>query len=473
MMLVCKIILTGTLRDAIEFGISAEDFTTSEAQAIYKRLLGVYQSTESSGSVIGPSLAKKEFPNLPWAQVDEHVTTEHLFHEVRKGRLSSMLSTTMVGAAQTLQTGDLQAAISQIKMCMQQIDGIEVSRNHDVYGAKGFERALQTYDRRKSGEDKGVMQWAWYELTKHAGPIMEDDYIIFYGRPKTMKSWLLLYQATEAVLGQNVPVTIYTKEMTPDNLYQRMASIVAEVPYGDARLGALVPVYEKKFREAMRFIIEELKQREKDNLLWVLSGKDMGGRDTISWLRSKLERYKPAACFIDGLYLMSPENQKLVKTNDRLQEVSRAARQMVLDLKVPILATLQANRKAAGHEKGEMDEIAMSDAFSQDCTAAIRTVKDKTKQPDGQQTISCVVAGSREWDLDGFRVYGEPSTNFNFHSYLDDSELAAIKAQDDAEAAAGEKKKGGRPAVVGGGRQGKASAEDIRKVADQFLEQTG
>ncbi len=466
-MLVCKIILSGSLRDAIEFGIGAEDFTTAEAQAIYKRLLTVYQSKESSGSVIGPSLAKKEFPNLPWAQVDEHVTMEHLFHEVRKGRLSALISTMMVGAGQTLGGGDLLGAISQIKTCMAQIDGIEVGRNHDLYGADGFERALRTYDRRKSGEEKGVLDWAWYELTKHAGPIMDDDYIIWYGRPKTMKSWLLMYQATEAVIAQNKKVVIYTKEMTPDNLYQRMASIVAEVPYGPQRLGALPPAYEKKFREGMVFIVDLLKQRAKEDSLWVLSGKDMSGRDTVSWLRSKLERYKPEVCFIDGLYLMSPENQKLQKTNERLESVSRAARQMVLDLKVPIICTLQANRKAAGHEKGEMDEIAMTDAFSQDCTAAIRTIKDKMeKDGDQTQTISCVVAGSREWNLDGFRVYGEPSTNFNFHSYLDERELSAIAAQDAEEAKAAKEKTNPR---LAGTKKTKPSADAMRQVAQDLM----
>jgi hypothetical protein len=87
MMLVCKIIQTGKMRDVLEFGLAPEDFTSPEARTMYERILSVYQRAESSGSVLGPTLAKEVFPNLPWTEVDEHVTVDHLCHEVRSNRL--------------------------------------------------------------------------------------------------------------------------------------------------------------------------------------------------------------------------------------------------------------------------------------------------------------------------------------------------------------------------------------------------
>ena len=429
MMLVCKLIKDGKLPDAIGFGITPEDFTTSEAQAIYRRLLTVYQHPESAGTVLGPTMAEKEFKNLPWGQVDPHVKLEFLLHEVRNGRLSAFISAQCVSTIKLLDQRDLHGAIAQMQTCLDTVRLVGTTRNYDTDGITGLTEAEALYDRRKSGEDGGVMAWPWWELTRQAGPVQNDDYIIYYGRPKTMKSWLLMYQAADAVLFQDIPILLYTKEMTVQNVFMRLASIIALVPYGSLRLGQLTPYYEKQFREGMEYLKERL--RKKADLLWVLSGKDMGGKDTISWFRSKVERYKPKAAFIDGMYLMSPENTKLVKTNERLESVSRSARQMVLDLKVPLICTLQANRQAAKHDKGEMDEIAMSDAFSQDCTAAIRTIRDKAKQPDGRGTVSLVVAGSREWDLEGLRVYAEPATDFSFCQYLDDKEVAKAKTQDE------------------------------------------
>jgi replicative DNA helicase len=788
MMLVCKIIQTGKMRDVLEFGLAPEDFTSPEARTMYERILSVYQRAESSGSVLGPTLAKEVFPNLPWTEVDEHVTVDHLCHEVRSNRLRVLFRMALAEAIPKLDGKDLRGAVSSISDALGAYHRIGDTKNYDMAGHDGFATALDIYDKRKKGLDPGVCHWAWYDVGALTGPIYDDDYIVLYGRPKNMKAlansaklltpsgwirngdvkvgdlvigsngmptrvlgvypqgkrpmfkvtmndggstrccgdhlwftqtrnerrrgssgsakitsemigtlkgedgqanhsipivkpvhfdhqkklaldpyvlgallggghlgpshititkpdmdllekvhgrlpfgarsqvgvwgsrcpsmvlhgihkavkslgllgkrahtkfipreyftasipdrlellrglldtggsvgpsgaeytfsstsaqlrdgvvelarslgalvtasiteakvytykgetleckplylasihffdrtvpvsissrlekvrrsegskearcrqivsiepdgeeeclciavdapdhlyvtddfivthntWCLLKQASACVFEQQVPTVIYTKEMTRDNVFQRLASIATEMPYGPVRLGGLDPIMEAKFRKDIAYFIEMLRKREKDNLLWVLSGKDMPGRDTISWFRSKVEKYKPKVAFIDGMYLMTPENSKLVKTNERLENVSRAARQMILDTKVPLFCTLQANRQAAKHEKGEMDEIAMSDAVSQDCTAAIRTIKDKVLDPDtGKHTCSLVVAGAREWNISGFRIFAEPSTDFSFQKILDDKEAQNVKATDDDESEKAKKKK--------------------------------
>lgn len=430
MMMIMKIIQEGNLRDAIEFGITPEDFTTSESQAMYRRLLTVYQHSESSGTVLGPTLAEQEFKNLPWSQVDKHVTLDYLCHAVRKGRHLSAAGAFIASLVKHHENQDIDAIVNQSKMFMDNVSRVGTSRNHDTDGARGLTSVVATYDKRKSGEDKGAAQWPWRQLTNQVGPVLLDDYIIYYGRPKQMKSWLLFNQAADMIL-QDLPITIYTKEMTVESVYQRLAGIIAMVPYMGLRMAQLTPEIEGRFKDTMADMVRRFQQQK--DLLWVLSGKDMGGKDTISWFRSKVERYKSKAMFIDGMYLMSPENTKLVKTNERLENVSRAARQMVLDLKTPLVCTLQANRQAAKHDKGELDEIAMSDAFSQDCTVAMRVIRDKARQPDGKQTVSLIVAGAREWDIEGIRVYAEPCTDFGFHSILSDKEIAKAKDQESAD----------------------------------------
>lgn len=430
MMMIMKIIKSGNLRHAIEFGITPEDFTTSESQAMYRRLLTVYQHSESSGTVLGPTLAEQEFKNLPWSQVDEHVTLDYLCHAVRKGRLLSTAGAFIASLVKHHENQDMDAIINQARLFTDNVSRVGTSRNHDVDGARGLASVVEKYDRRKSGEDKGAAMWPWRQLTNQVGPVLRDDYIIYYGRPKQMKSWLLFNQAADMIL-QDIPITIYTKEMTTDSVYQRLAGIIAMVPYMGLRMSQFTPEVEARFKETMADMIRRFHQ-QKDGL-WVLSGKDMGGKDTISWFRSKAERYKSKMLFIDGMYLMSPENGKLVKTNERLENVSRAARNMVLELETPLACTLQANRQAAKHDKGELDEIAMSDAFSQDCTVAMRVIRDKARQPDGRQTVSLIVAGAREWDIEGIRVYAEPCTDFGFHSILSDKEIAKAKDQESAD----------------------------------------
>ena len=462
MMLVCKLIQTGKMREALEFGLSPEDFVTPEANSIFQQLLTIYMNPESSGSVLGPTMAKQAFPHLPWREVDEHVTVDHLCVEVRSGRLAVLLRTAMNGAISKLETRDVRGAAYDLQQAINTYQHVGVTKNFDTPGHAGMARVMETYDRRKMGLEPGVCYWHWSEISKYVGPVYGDDYIVFYGRPKNMKSWMLLVQAASCVFDQDLPTLIYTKEMPVDQVYMRLASIQTGMPYGEMRLGALDPNREEFFRAEMQKMVDRLKAKAERNSLWVLSGKDIPGRDTISWFRSKVEKYRPAVSFIDGLYLMTPENGKLVKPNERLENVSRAARQLILDTNVPLFCTLQANRQASKHEQGELSEIAMSDAVAQDCTAAIRTIKDKQLDTEtGQHTCSLVVAGAREWNLSGWRVFAEPSTNFQFKEILDEKEASRVRdtdTQDDKEKKArkAEKPKG-------------ADASKIQSVVDKLV----
>jgi len=98
---------------------------------------------------------------------------------------------------------------------------------------------------------------------------------------------------------------------------------------------------------------------------------------------------------------------------------------MILDTKVPVIATMQANRKAAGHENANLDEIAFSDAISQDCTMAIRVINEKASP-----TIALVFGGAREINFEGLRIHGIPATNFDFHSTLTRKEIEKAKRED-------------------------------------------
>ena len=120
--------------------------------------------------------------------------------------------------------------------------------------------------------------------------------------------------------------------------------------------------------------------------------------------------------------------------------ISRDIRQMILEMKKPVISTIQANRKAAGHQRAELDEIAFSDAIGQDATLAARVINDKNSD-----TISIVIGGSREFDLGGFKINGVPAVDFSFHSLLTAKEIEKAKEQDttDDAFAAPEKKTNG------------------------------
>lgn len=428
MMLICKVINEGKLRDVLEWGLTSDDFVSDETRGIFKQLISVYTDSESSGATIGPLLARQMFSHLPLSEVDPGITVPYLCKQVRLRRIGIEVMQKSQRAMELASSGQELLALDEIQLCLGNVMKLDSGKHVDVDGATGLEMVLKRYEQIKNGEITSVCSWPWHALEHETAGVQDDDYIVFYGRPKSMKSWILAYFIYWATMVHSPErrVLVYTKEMTPFTIYQRIAACMMSLPYGNLRRANLnEPQYDRL--QSIRHIIDELRQSQR---LIVLSAKDVAGKDTVSWLRTKVEKHQPHIGFVDGLYLMSPENPKLTKTNERLENVSRAMRQLILDTKIPFICTLQANRKAAQHDNANLDEIAHSDAIAQDCTAAIRVIKDRGAE--GEQTISLVVGGSREWSMPGCRVHGNPAIDFTQQGLLTDKDIMQAKERDDS-----------------------------------------
>jgi hypothetical protein len=201
------------------------------------------------------------------------------------------------------------------------------------------------------------------------------------------------------------------------------------------RQGFLSPEEE----EALAQLSALMKLPEFADRVIVLSGSDAAGNDSVMWLRAKVELYKPDFVAIDGLHLMH-DARKATKREERISNISRDVRAMVLQTKIPVLATVQANRAASKNQDANLDEIAYSDALGQDATAVIRTIKDKSTPEKPESTVSLVVGALRNGVPADFRIYAEPATNFSFHSVLSAMDAENAKTQDDKEAEAKAKK---------------------------------
>jgi len=428
MMLICKVINENKLRDVLDWGLGVDDFVSDETRGIFKQLLAVYTNAETSGTTIGPLMARQLFSHLPLLEVDPGITTAFLCKQVRMRRIGLEIMQKSQKAIEFASAGQEIEALSEIQTCLGNVMKLDSGKHVDVDGATGLEMVLKRYADVKSGAVKGVCSWPWHAIEHETAGVQDDDYVVFYGRPKSMKSWVLSYFIYWATMihAPERRVLVYTKEMTPFTIYQRLAACMLSLPYGNLRRAELSPEQEHRMHEDLRDIIADLRR---SNRLIVLSAKDVAGKDTVAWLRSKVDKFGPHLGFVDGLYLMSPDNPKLTKTNERLENVSRAMRQLILDTHVPFMCTLQANRKAAQHDRAELDEIAHSDAIAQDCTAAIRVIKDK--HPDGEQTISLVVGGSREWSMAGVKIGGNPALDFSQRGLLSDKDVLKAKQHDD------------------------------------------
>jgi hypothetical protein len=418
MQLVSRISHTGELSSAIDWGVTSEDFLSNEGRAMFNHLIGYYTQVGSSGSIIGPQAMTQFYPNFVRCD-DPTMTLSALCLEVRKQRLA-MECQSKLGLVQQLLAYDPIEAMGLLNRTTSELNSVGFGKNSDMMLGPAYNNIVSKYCLQRSGVDLSWGKWPWEPLQVATQGLQRDDYICFYGRPKSMKSWVLAYFVAW-LFNSGRRVLIYTKEMTQDNIFMRVIACLAEIDYQSFRAGNLSASEEYALHAIGRYI----HAMQASQQIICLSGRDAPkGGDTVPWLRAKIDKYQPEMFAIDGLYLMS-DVYRARKDHERVRNISRDIRQMILDTGVPGLVTLQANRAAAKNEDANLDEIAFSDSISQDCTAIIRTINEKETP-----TIQLVVGGSREWTLNGIRINGLPARDFTFNGYLTAKEIQKAKEHD-------------------------------------------
>lgn len=421
MQLLSHIIRNGDLERAIEWGIEDADFLTDEGRSMFVHISEIRRNPRSKGAQAGPQVIKLLYPTFQLVD-DASMTIEAYCQMVRKNRLQQDVRSAALQMNSAAESSDPLLAAMSASAALKKIIGLGYGMQADITFSKSLGNISARYESMANGMDMSACRYPWAPFNDVTFGIQPDDYIVFYGRPKSMKSWVLAHIIADIYNQGKVPL-VYTKEMTADNIFMRIASCIAKLPYQGLRAGKLTA--EEKGRIGyIREIADALAHNKMDMVC--LNAKDVpSGGDTVEWLHSKVEKYKPDVVAIDGLYLMSDsKGGKGQKDNFRVQNISRAVRQMVLDTNKPVLATMQATRSASAHKNANLDEIAFSDAISQDVTSAIRVINE-------EGTITLAMGGSREYSFSGCRIGGVPATNFDWIEELDDKEIGKVKQRDE------------------------------------------
>lgn len=413
--LISRIINRGEIDKVTEWGIQPEDFRTGVANQMFLYLQSYYSMPQSRGSVIGPVAASQVFPNFAMCD-DEFMTTDALCYEVRQNRIALECGERMDKIREEMGLNPA-AACSKLSQLATEMIQLGNGKGSDIMFGSAFDRILHRYQMLKNGIDLSVAKFPWPLLQKATMGIQDDDYIVVYGRPKSYKSWVLAFMTMDLFM-QDKRLVIYTKEMTADNIFKRIIACLAQVPYQDFRGASLNYQQEVGLYQARR-MVHMLQANEQ---IIVLSAKDVSaGADTVPWLLSKVKNYQPHACIVDGLYLMSDVRKNKDK-HARVASISNDLRQIPLETRVPIIATLQANRAAAKHNEANLDELAFSDAIGQDATLVMRVINEKTTP-----TAMLIPAGAREFNLSGLRINAIPAQNFYQYGQTDEDAIVTAK----------------------------------------------
>jgi replicative DNA helicase len=206
----------------------------------------------------------------------------------------------------------------------------------------------------------------YYELDDKLTGLHEDELIIVAGRPAMGKSTFVLNLIRNVGVAQGLPAVLYTLEMSAEN-------IVQNVLCAQSKLDA------QKLRK--------MTLTEEDNV-HLLKSSDLLNRapiwidDTpaisLAELRGKTRRLKAKhdiqLCVIDYLQLMMASSQARNRSREQeIGEISRGLKALAKELKIPVIALSQLNRKAEDRSDNRpiLSDLRESGSIEQDADVVI------------------------------------------------------------------------------------------------------
>ena len=241
----------------------------------------------------------------------------------------------------------------------------DLQPNYQLTGVDLIQEAIQRlehYKERVEKQDDWYFSSGFHELdTVTHGIQRGEELVVIFARTNQGKSWVLEKMITH-IWKQGFNVGYISPEMSADSIGYRFDTLYKGYSNKDLVWG------NKDINlEEYEAYIKELK--EHPNKFIVATPTDFDRRVTVSKLRNWVKQYGLEAIAIDGITYMTDERGK---RNDNkttsLTNISEDLMTLSVELKIPILVVVQANRNGVSEENPGLETIRDSDGISHNAT---------------------------------------------------------------------------------------------------------
>ncbi len=201
------------------------------------------------------------------------------------------------------------------------------------------------------------------------------DLIIVAGRPSLGKTSLSLSVASHAAIYKDLPVALFSLEMSTEQLVQRLISMEAEVSLKTLRTGRASSEEWKRVADAC------------DRLRRAAIYIDDTGLLSPLEMRAKARRLKQqrdiGLVIVDYLQLMEGGGRSENRQQE-ISEISRALKALAKELNVPVMALSQLSRapEQRTDQRPRLSDLRESGAIEQDADLVLFLYREKPSGPD-------------------------------------------------------------------------------------------
>jgi replicative DNA helicase len=392
--------------------LSAEDFYRESHGTVYRAALALYQQGEPVDAItLVDSLEERgELEQVGGrarihelaALVPATANAAHYARIVRematlRGLVRAGSEIARLGQERPGETTDLVDRAEQIVFDLAQQRVTSDFSHIEGLLKESFERIMHLYE---AGADVTGIPTGFKELDKLTSGFQPGNLIIIAARPSMGKSALALNMAQNLAVRHEIPVALFTLEMSKSEVTQRMMCAEAKVESQSLRTGKLKPEDWPRLTAACDKLMKAP--------IWV----DDTGSVTMMEIRSKSRRLKSRepklGLIVDYLQLMTSGGN----SENRVQEVSQISRQLKVlarDLEVPILALSQLSRAVEQrHDKRPiLSDLRESGSIEQDADLVGFVYRDEYyngEESDSQGIAELILAKHRNGPTDTIKL---------------------------------------------------------------------
>lgn len=280
-------------------------------------------------------------------------STEYLINTFREEHLYSQAVPVLTKMAELLQT-DAYSAVDYLKS---QIPTLKI--DGAVKGTDIISQAKERYEEwkdKKDNKEDHFIGTGFEEIDADLGGWNKgEEFAVLFARTGQGKTWVLIKMLEHAWKVYNARVGLLEPEMSPNRSGYRFDTVHQHISSKALYRGDDIHGYER--------YIEKLS--ENDTPFYVAHPRDFQKEVTVSKLRSWCETNKLDILAIDGIsYLKDERGKRGDNKTTQLTNISEDLMQLSIDLKIPVLVVVQANREGTNYDDLHLENIRDSDGIA-------------------------------------------------------------------------------------------------------------
>ena len=239
------------------------------------------------------------------------------------------------------------------------------------------ETLLETYDEiegRYNQDKLPGLQTGFYDLDSMTSGLQPSDLIILAGRPSMGKTAFGLNMARHLAGNYNLPVALFSLEMSKEQLSQRLLASEAKVESNRLRSGRLTQQDYQKLSHAIGTLSEVPIYIDDTATLTVMEMRSQARR-------LQAERGQLGLVLLDYLQLMEGGGDNRVQ---ELSRITRSLKTLAREVKAPVIALSQLSRgvEQRTNKRPMLSDLRESGSIEQDADLVVMLYRDAYYNPD-------------------------------------------------------------------------------------------